>query len=94
MQLQMSSCNGCRTCEIACSFHHRGEFMPAVSSLKISDKADETGYVLDFMEENNGQRVACDGCKDLEVPLCLAYCWESEDLKRIIDGFLETRSSC
>ena len=93
MQFQMPSCGGCRTCEIACSFHHRGEFVPSVSSLKILDNKDEPGYSVLIVEETDGQSLACDGCKDQELPLCIEYCRESEDLKKIIDEFLESRDS-
>ena len=93
MQFQMPSCGGCRTCEIACSFHHRGEFVPSVSSLKILENKDEPGYSVLIVEETDGQSLVCDGCKDQELPLCIEYCRESEDLKKIIDEFLESRGS-
>jgi len=35
MIFEMASCGGCRTCEMACSFKHAGEFVPAISSIKI-----------------------------------------------------------
>lgn len=88
MKYQMSSCGGCRTCEIACSFHHRGEFIPSISSLKILDNTDEPGYSVLIAEDQDGQNLACDGCKDLDVPLCVEYCREGEDLKEILDRFL------
>ena len=88
MQFQMGSCDGCQTCELACSFHHRGEFIPLVSSLKIADSPTEDGYGVEIFEENTAQRLACDGCKDLEVPLCVAYCWVGEDLEAILGKYL------
>lgn len=91
MRFQMESCNGCQTCELACSFHHKGEFTPAVSSVKIADSPSVEGYGLELFEEDSGQRRACDGCKELDVPLCVAFCWESEDLKKVIDDFLGSR---
>jgi len=93
MQFQMPSCGGCRTCEMACSFHHRGEFVPSVSSLKVLDNRSEPGYSVLIVEETDGQSLACDGCKDQELPLCIEYCRESEDLKKIIDEFLKSMGS-
>ena len=93
MEFQMPSCGGCRTCEIACSFHHRGEFIPSISSLKILDNRDNSGYSVLIVEEKNAESLACDGCKEEEIPLCVEYCREGEDLKKLIHEFLERRGS-
>ncbi|MFC1580714.1 hypothetical protein ACFL4N_07350 [Thermodesulfobacteriota bacterium] len=84
----MGSCNGCQTCEIACSYHHRGEFIPSVASLKIADTPTAQGYGVELFDERAGQRPACDGCEDLDVPLCVAYCWVGEDLEKILGEYL------
>lgn len=89
MIFEMSSCGGCRTCEMACSFKHKGEFIPAISSIKILDTKNETGFLVQLLEEGEGQGLACDGCKELEVPLCMQYCQKSEDLEKILKEFLE-----
>lgn len=87
MTLDMTSCSGCRTCEMACSFRHQGEFIPSISSIKILDKEDEPGFGILFVEENDGQAIPCDGCRELEVPLCIQYCQEGGDLKKILKEF-------
>lgn len=87
MIFEMASCGGCRTCELACSFHHNGEFIPETSSIKILDKENESGFVVSLIEESGEFRVSCDGCKDLEVPLCIQYCHEREDLEKILTDF-------
>ena len=87
----MPSCGGCRTCEMACSFHHTGEFAPALSSLVVLDKEDGPGCEVLLMTESDGQRIACDGCEGLEIPLCMEYCRESDDLWKILQEFEETR---
>lgn len=87
MIFDMPSCGGCRTCEMACSFRHRGEFIPAVSSLKIIDKGEELGFYVLLLEESNNRGIACDLCQELEVPLCVQYCREGEDLKKILKEF-------
>lgn len=87
----MPACGGCRTCEMACSFHHRGEFNPEVASLQILDKANGPGYCLWLAEESDDPRIPCDGCKDLEMPLCVEYCKESDDLFEILQTFDQRR---
>lgn len=87
----MESCGACRTCEIACSYHHAGEFKPSISSIRILDKEKGKGYSVLLAEEDLGQVKACDGCRDLEEPLCLEVCKEREELKEIIRQFLQQK---
>ena len=91
MVFDMPSCGGCRTCEIACSFHHTGEFAPAVSSFVVLDKEDGPGCEVMLMTESAGKRLACDGCEGLDIPLCMDYCRESDDLWKILQEFEERR---
>lgn len=91
MIFDMPSCGGCSTCELACSFHHRGEFVPTVSSLRILAKQDAPGFLVLLVDESDGQSIACDGCEDLDVPLCMEYCKESDDLGEILKDFEENR---
>ena len=85
----MSTCGGCRTCEMACSFHHTGNFVPAASSLKIVEKKDGPGYTVFLREAEDGEGYVCDGCKALDHPLCVDYCREAEDLDRLLKEFEE-----
>ena len=87
----MPSCGGCRTCELACSFHHTQEFVPSISSLKVLDKKAGVGYQVWLAIENCGESIACDGCKGLEVPLCMEYCKEMDDLGKILLNFEEKK---
>lgn len=89
MIFDMPSCGACRTCEIACSYHHTGAFKPSVSSLKILDKVRGSGYSVQISGENAENRIECDGCEGIEEPACLEVCKEKEKLKRIIHEFLE-----
>ena len=91
MKFDMPSCGGCRTCELACSFHHRGGFVPAASSLKIIDKVDGPGYLVLLKEEPDGNSPACDDCRGLDIPLCLEYCRELDDLYKILQEFKAKR---
>lgn len=91
MRFDMPSCGGCRTCEMACSFHHRGEFAPTFSSLVIVDKEDAPGCDVLIVDGPQGERIACDGCEKLDMPLCVEHCKESDDLWKILQAFLEQR---
>jgi len=89
MLFDMRSCGGCRTCEMACSFGHKGEFIPAISSIKILDKENEPGFLVLLVERSGGGSMACDGCKELDVPLCMQYCKENESLEKILKQFMK-----
>ena len=91
MIFDMPSCGGCSTCELACSFHHTGEFSTESSSLKILDKEGEEGCKVLLVAECDGQSIPCDGCEDLDVPLCMEYCREMDDLGKILNKFEEKR---
>lgn len=85
MIFDMPGCGGCRSCEMACSFHHVGEFGSSVSSITIIDKEDGIGSRVLLIEEANDQSRACDGCQNLELPLCVQYCKEREPLEAMIE---------
>lgn len=91
MIFDMPTCGGCRTCEIACSFHHKEEFNPALSSIKILDKKNEPGFYVMLVEESDGQSISCDGCKGLEVPLCMEYCKEKDELEKMIKELMQKK---
>lgn len=92
MEFDMPSCGGCRTCELACSFHHLGGFVPAASSLKILEKHGGPGYLVLLKEEPDGASPACDNCAGLDIPLCLEYCREFDDLYKILQEFQAGRA--
>ena len=86
----MPLCGGCRTCEMACSFHHKGEFEPAISSIRILNEEGKVPYRVWLIREGEEckiEGIPCDGCKNLEEPLCLQFCRKKEDLKKILEEF-------
>jgi len=91
MLFEMANCGNCKTCEIACCYHHTGEFSPSPSSLRVKEKADGTGYLILLAEKDKGTEVACDGCKGLEIPLCVEVCEEEEALKGFLKEFMERK---
>jgi Fe-S-cluster-containing hydrogenase component 2 len=60
-------CSGCRMCELACSFHHRGVFCPEASSITITRDYHhgEIGVAIDS---------TCDLCGTESRPLCVRHC--------------------
>jgi Fe-S-cluster-containing hydrogenase component 2 len=89
MKFDMPTCGGCRTCEMACSFRHKGAFVPSISSIKILDKDDGPGFIVLLVERGNGGNMVCDGCKNVDVPYCMQFCKRSEDLEKILKEFSE-----
>ncbi len=85
----MPECGGCRTCEMACSFHHKEEFNPAISSIRILNKDGETPFRVWLIREGENPitGIPCDGCKDIEEPFCLQFCRKKEELKKILEEF-------
>jgi hypothetical protein len=67
---------------------HKGEFFPAVSSIKIIDKKQAPGFEVFLSEISEGETIACDGCRDFYVPLCVEYCTKKDDLQSILKAFI------
>lgn len=65
--IDMDACYGCRTCQLACGFHHTGEFDPDKSSIRVN-RDYRTGVVTLAIDST------CDGCNGEETPLCEKYC--------------------
>lgn len=61
------TCVGCRICELACSLHHAGSFLPEESSIRIT-RNNQNGEVNLFIDST------CDLCQEEAQPLCLKYC--------------------
>jgi hypothetical protein len=74
---------------MACSFHHKEEFIPSRSSIKVLDKENEPGFLVFLTKNSDGQSIACDGCKELDIPLCVQYCKEGDDLEKIVKEFMK-----
>ena len=74
MIFDTKDCTGCRTCEMACSYHHSRTFRPSVSSIEIISKPKELGFGISFYMDSDNGHLACDGCQGLEEPLCVKYC--------------------
>lgn len=60
-------CYGCRTCELACSYHHAKIFSPAYSSIEV-DSDMRSGTITWCISKT------CDGCAGEPEALCVKYC--------------------
>lgn len=88
MIFEMPSCTGCKTCEMACSLQHFGEFNPERATIRVQEKGDRAVYLLSFSDEGDGQRAFCIGCF-----ACVEICPVGEDLERLIRLQLDNRKS-
>jgi Fe-S-cluster-containing hydrogenase component 2 len=93
MIFEMPSCGGCKTCEMACSYKHSGEFKPEISSIKILEKENELGYSVLIVETDADEKRACDNCNEQVIPLCVQFCEKSEDLIEILELYRKKRES-
>ena len=74
LTFETTGCGGCRTCEIACSYHHKKVFSPSLSSIEVIDRPEEPGFAVSFYVANANGHLACDLCEGEDEPLCLKYC--------------------
>jgi Fe-S-cluster-containing hydrogenase component 2 len=64
----MKNCYACKTCELACSYHHTGMFQPAKSSISV-ERNHITGEWKWTIDDS------CDLCENEAEPLCAKYCF-------------------
>ena len=87
---ETETCGGCRSCELACSFHHMKNFQRGISSIVITDVPKSTNTNLTFYRESIDNRMACDMCKGLDVPLCIQFCSATyrDELEKLLRAHL------
>ena len=86
MTFDFHQCGGCRTCEIACSYKCTGSFNHHLSAVRVVE--NPWGYQIVFSEGELPGGCICDGCKDLETPMCVEYCHDPEEMTGLIERFL------
>ena len=67
LKMDLSKCTGCRSCEIACSYHHNKNFGLIGSSIKIF-RDNKNGEIEYFFKDT------CDLCENEKIPLCVVAC--------------------
>jgi len=65
--METSRCTGCRSCELACSYHHAKVFNPTISSIKIYRDSKDAHIEYKFLD-------TCDLCRNEKLPACVAAC--------------------
>jgi ferredoxin len=76
-------CVGCRSCEIACAYHHKKVFSRIIGSIKVARRESEGEFDIVLYRETENGRIACDNCG-----FCLKYCPDiaRDELKAILAG--------
>ena len=87
MNFHMPACSGCGNCSMACSFHHKGEFVPAKAAIRSVERDDGPGFLISFSEEGEDGRLVCTGCRE-----CIKHCVPGEELEGIIIEYVRKRS--
>lgn len=72
--LVTEKCTGCRSCELACSYHHRQVFMPCIASIHVQQRNAGGLYDIRLVKYEQAQdgHLACDCAKGKEF--CVNYC--------------------
>jgi Fe-S-cluster-containing hydrogenase component 2 len=65
--VNLAKCTGCRSCELACSFHFSEMFAPEASAIKVVRDNDNGDINLHINSR-------CDLCQGEYFPLCVKYC--------------------
>lgn len=66
--IDSQKCTGCVSCQLACSFHHTGEFGREKSCITIN-RSNATGEIEVIVSEQ-----CCDMCIGHDQPLCIKFC--------------------
>lgn len=67
-------CTGCKSCEYACSFHHKKIFQPSIASIEVSIDEKERSIHITIYNDNHNGHIPCDHCKNETIPMCLRFC--------------------
>jgi anaerobic carbon-monoxide dehydrogenase iron sulfur subunit len=67
ISVDLEKCCACRSCELACSFHHQRKFDPSRSSIKVRREDGEGTLEISVIS-------TCDGCPGDKPPWCVRFC--------------------
>lgn len=89
MIFELKDCGGCRTCAMACSYKFTGEFNYNNSAIQILEREDLNGFDVELVDDPDAP-YRCDGCVELDTPLCVQFCHFNEELTGFIQEILES----
>jgi len=72
---------------MACSYMHTKEFSYLNSSIKIIDDEEGRGFYVWLSDKDDGKSKVCSGCKHVEIPYCVQYCKQKEELMEILKQY-------
>jgi Fe-S-cluster-containing hydrogenase component 2 len=72
--IKPGNCTGCKSCELACSYHHLKIFNPIYSSIKIRKDYETDKIDIVIYKERKDSIIMCDNCINESVPLCVKFC--------------------
>ena len=76
--IDRKKCTGCKSCELACSFHHEKKYHPRRASLRIHSMEKEGDISISLFKDltklERQNRFPCDMCVDESEPQCVAFC--------------------
>jgi carbon-monoxide dehydrogenase iron sulfur subunit len=67
ISVNLEKCCACRSCELACSFHHQRNFDPSRSSIKVHREDGKGTLEISLIS-------TCDGCPGERSPWCVRFC--------------------
>jgi len=77
--VQPGLCTACRSCEVACHYHHTRRFGAGRNSVHISYHGDTSDLEIAFDE-------SCDVCLGEERPLCAEFCVPGAIRVQLVEG--------
>jgi Fe-S-cluster-containing hydrogenase component 2 len=82
--VETETCTGCRSCELACSFHHHKIFGKNMGSIHVKRFEKDGAFTIVFYPQTEEGHPGCDCVKGLEA--CVLYCPMSarHELKAIL----------
>jgi len=67
ISVDLEKCCACRSCELACSFHHHRRFDPSCSSIRVHREDGQGTLEISVIS-------TCDGCPGDQPPWCVRFC--------------------
>ena len=82
--VETETCTGCRSCELACAFHHHKVFGKNMGSIHVKRFEKDGAFTIVYYPKAEAGHIGCNCPKGQEA--CVAYCPLSarDELKTIL----------